>query len=294
MDGSIKWQRKGAGQVCGVRESEGVPYLYFPHLECGPFVHGFSTRLGGVSEGDLATMNLSFQRGDATENVRENYARIARAIGFCAQSLVLTDQTHTANVRVAVQADAGSGFSRPVDHHGVDGLVTNVPGLVLAALFADCVPIFAVDPIKNAVGLAHAGWRGTVSGIGKVTVDAMRKAFGSRPQDLRAAIGPSICQDCYEVGTDVADAFRGAFPAALCAEILRPNAAGKYQLDLWRANAYLLQDAGIPETQICVTDICTCCNPKLLFSHRASKGKRGNLAAFLGIRAERGEICNPL
>jgi hypothetical protein len=152
---------------------------------------------------------------------------------------------------------------------------------MLSTFYADCVPLYFVDPVHRAIGLSHSGWRGTVARMGQVTIDAMREAYGSDPKDLYCAIGPSICQDCYEVGADVAEPFCAAFPGHEH-EILRQNpGTQKYQLDLWRANEIVLSDAGVLKDHIAVTDVCTCCNPTILFSHRASHGKRGNLGAFL-------------
>ncbi|MDO5135560.1 MAG: peptidoglycan editing factor PgeF [Eubacteriales bacterium] len=271
-----------------LKTREGVPYLVFPDLEKEEgFLHGVSTRLGGVSGGHFASMNLSFTRGDESEAVWENYRRMGKAIGFSIQDLVTSDQTHTANVRVVTQEDRGKGITCQRDYHDVDGMVTNVPGLVLATYYADCVPLFFLDPVHRAVGLSHSGWRGTVGRIGAATAAKMEEVYGSRPEELIAAIGPSICQKCYEVSQDVAEAFRQAFPRRDWEAIMtKGREEGKYQLNLWEANRRVFLEAGILEKNILLPGICTCCNPRLLFSHRASKGKRGNLAAFLGIRRE--------
>lgn len=280
----IAWVRKEKNPVLSVREKDGVVWLAYPALAgIEGIVHGFSTRLGGVSEGHLSSMNLSFSRGDREENVRENFRRISAAIGFDPENLVFSDQTHTANVRVVTREDRGKGFARPRDYTDVDGLVTNVPGLVLATFFADCVPLYFVDPVKRVVGLSHSGWRGTVQKIGRATVERMQSEFGCRPETIIAAIGPSICRDCYEVSGDVADAFAESFSGGEVGRLFYQKENGRYQLDLWAANRLILKEAGILPEHISVTDICTCCNPNLLFSHRASKGRRGNLAAFLGL-----------
>ncbi len=280
-----KWKRKGAHEILTVREKDGVTWLSYPAFsEMDGIVHGFSTRMGGVSQAHLSSMNLSFSRGDREENVRENFRRIGAAIGFAPENLVFSDQTHTANVRVVTEKDRGKGFTQPRDYTDVDGMVTNVPGLVLATFYADCVPLYFVDPVKRAVGLSHSGWRGTVQKIGLVTVKTMEREYGCRPQDIYAAIGPSICQDCYEVSEDVAQIFADSFDRSCHAQLFYRKPDGKYQLNLWRANEEVLKEAGILPEHISVTDICTCCNPNLLFSHRASKGMRGNLAAFLGLR----------
>ncbi len=278
------WNRKGAERVLEENEKDNVVWLTFPALtKQKGIVHAFSTRLGGVSEGYFASMNLSFSRGDDKERVRENYRRISAAVGFEPENLVFSDQTHTTNVRVVTQENRGKGFIRKRDYTDVDGMVTNVPGIVLATLYADCVPLYFVDPVKKAVGLSHSGWKGTVGKIGKETVRAMQTAYGSRPEDILAAIGPSICQDCYEVSADVIELFAQNFAKEYHKELFYQKENGKFQLNLWRANEIVLREAGICPEHISVTDLCTCCNSNLLFSHRATKGMRGNLAAFLGL-----------
>lgn len=281
----MEWKRKpGTWQMTG-HEKDGVVYVSFPLLDAEKgFVHGFSTRIGGVSEGDLSSMNLSFTRGDDPERVKENYRRIAAAIGFDEKRLVLTHQTHTNHVRVVTEADAGKGYIKERDYTDVDGLVTNVPNLVLTTFYADCVPLFFIDPVHRAIGLSHSGWRGTVSDIAGVTVETMERAYGTRPEDLLVGIGPSICQDCYEVSEDVIDEFRASYEEKLWPQLYREKENGKYQLNLWEACRQNLLRAGVLPGRIEVTDLCTCCNPQLFFSHRASHGKRGNLAGFLMIR----------
>lgn len=268
-----------------VHEKKGVIYLGFQALEeTGLVTHGFTTRWGGVSRGIFSSMNLSFTRGDDPESVRENYHRIADAVGFSYDSIVCTDQTHTTNIRVAAEEDRGKGLTKEKDYRDIDGLITNVPGLVLTTFYADCVPLYFLDPRKKAIGLSHSGWRGTVNKMGKATVEAMTREYGTDPKDIIAAIGPSICQDCYEVSGDVADAFKRAFPRETHSGMIQDKKNGKYQLNLWKANELVMREAGIPEKNISLPNLCTCCNPRHLFSHRASKGKRGNLAAFLQLR----------
>ena len=260
------------------------PYLEYPMFrETGIVKHGFSTRIGGVSKGCFSSLNLSFTRGDEEEAVRENFRRIGSAMGIRCEDMVFTHQTHTTNVRVVTEADKGCGIVKPRTYSDVDGLVTDIPGICLVTFYADCVPLYFVDPVKKVIGLSHSGWRGTVGKIGKVTVETMCREFKSRPEDILAAVGPSICQDCYEVSEDVADAFKEAFPGH-ADEILLDKKNGKYQLDLWGANEIVLTEAGVLKEKIAVTNICTCCNPDLLFSHRASHGKRGNLGAFIYLR----------
>ena len=272
-------------QVLKLRNDNSVPYLTFPMLEKEESViHGFSTRLGGVSTDHLASMNLGFSRGDEESNVKENFLRIGRAIGFEPENLVLSHQTHTTNVKKVTAAERGAGFIKPLPWQDVDGLVTNVPGLVLTTFYADCVPLFFVDPVRKAIGLSHSGWRGTVGKIGHVTVERMIKEFGSDPKNILAAVGPSICQECYEVSEDVIEKFRSAFDKEYHKSLFYKKEDGKYQLNLWRANELVFLESGIRSEHIEVTDVCTCCNPGLLYSHRASQGRRGNLAAFLSLK----------
>jgi len=280
----MMWKKKTEKSLMRLKETNGVPYFVFQNLEQTELVrHGFSTRLGGVSEGHLATMNLSSTRGDDPKHVRENFCRMGKAIGFEPESLVLSLQTHTTNVRLVTEKDRGKGFTVPRDYDNVDGLITNVPGLTLATFYADCVPLFFVDPVHRAIGLSHSGWKGTVHRMGEVTLKRMAEAFGTDPADVKAAIGPSICQDCYEVSEDVALEFKREFWEHADEHLLYRKENGKYQLNLWRANEIVLLEAGIRPRNLAVTNICTCCNPKLLFSHRASNGMRGNLGAFLQL-----------
>lgn len=230
-------------------------------------------------------MNLSFTRGDEPERVRENYRRLGHAMGFDLEDMVFSWQTHTNCVRAVTEQDRGKGYTAERDYRDVDGLVTNVPGLVLVTFYADCVPLFFVDPVHRAIGLSHSGWRGTVSDIAGVTVRAMQEKYGTEPENLIAAIGPSICRSCYEVSEDVILKVREQYPQGMWDLLYDTKENGKYQLDLWEVCRQNMIRAGILPEHISVTDICTCCNPDLLFSHRASQGKRGNLAAFLSIRA---------
>ena len=267
-----------------LKEKNHVPFIQFKNLSATGIVkHGFSTRKGGVSTGIFSTMNLNFKRGDDPEAVMENYRRIADALDIRVEDMVLSDQTHTTNVRVVTEADRGKGILKPQDYSDVDGMITNVPGLVLVTSYADCVPLYFVDPVKKAIGLSHSGWKGTVGHIGQKTVEKMREVYGSDPEDIIAAIGPSICQSCYEVSEDVADAFRANFTADQAADILLDKGNGKYQLDLWKANWYVLTGAGILPEHLSVTDFCTACHPDLLWSHRKTKGQRGGLSAFLSL-----------
>ena len=287
----IRIKRKAGGmrtpqlRIHSLENGVELPLFHYPLLDATNLVkHCFTTRYGGASEGIFTTLNLSFHRGDDADAVRENYRRIAEALHTSCEEMVCSDQTHTTNIRVVTETDAGKGVTCDSDYTDIDGLITNVPGVVLATFYADCVPLYFVDPVHRAIGLSHSGWRGTVARMGKCTLEAMHREYGTDAADVICAIGPSICRDCYEVQEDVASQFRQAFPGQE-SEILVNKGNGKYQLDLWKANEIVLLEAGVKPEHLAVTDVCTCCNPELLFSHRASHGKRGNLGAFLGLNA---------
>ncbi len=256
-------------------------YITFPRLSaCGAVRHTFSTRKGGVSVGQYAAMNTSFS-GDDFAAVEENYRRLCGAVGIDISHLVLSRQTHTNNVRVVTAADCGTGYTKS-SFCDVDGLITAESGVALVTQYADCTPLLFCDPIKRVCATSHAGWRGTVSRIGAVTVDKMVNEFGCRRENIIAAIGPCICENCYEVDTPVLDAFKqsgirldGVFKAG--------RDQDHFMLNLVAANKNILLSAGIREENMDISDICTCCNAEYLHSHRATGGKRGNLAAIIEL-----------
>lgn len=300
----IRYGSRGTCRLNFDRENEKMAYFTFAGLEqTGIVDHFFSTRHGGVSSAHLQSLNFSYSQGDTKENVDENYKRAAAHMGMTAADIVCSQQTHTTNVRLVTAADKGKGVVCERDYTDVDGLLTNEKGVILATFYADCVPLFIVDPVHRAIGLSHSGWRGTVGKMGAVTLDKMSAAYGTKPEEVRVAIAPSICQNCYEVSEDVASAFAEAFARddAKAAEYLAryhstytqkglddclmyQKEDGKYQLNLWYANFRVFRDAGVLDEHIEVTDVCTCCNPELLFSHRASRGRRGNLGAFMMLK----------
>lgn len=266
-----------------IKFGNGIPYISFNALEqTGMVVNAFSTRQGGVSVGCLESMNLGFNRGDLDENVLKNHKIFAKAVGFPYENIVTTNQTHTTNVRVVTKEDCGKGIAKDRDYSDVDGLITNIPGIVLATYYADCVPLYILDPVNKAIGLSHSGWKGTVKRIGDNTLKLMNENYGTNPKDVICCIGPSICQDCYEISEDVANEFINEFGKNN--KILYNKGNGKYQLNLWESVKQVFLDAGVEYDNIYTTDICTCCNKDELFSHRGHHGKRGNLAAFLMLK----------
>jgi len=295
IDKNKCYYRDGSSNICFVDDTDEVPLIRFkPFEKYGWLNAGFSTRLGGVSKGHFASLNLGFGRGDKVENVTENYRRACKAMNGSYKDLVLSDQVHSTNVQYVDETfAAGENLEKKLS--STDGLLTDVPGLILATSYADCVPLFFADPVHKAVASSHSGWRGTVGFIGNRTADQMEEKFGSRREDIICVIGPSICQDCYEVSEDVIDEIKKVYARDTWNDIFYPKEAGstsgirdngmdkKYQLDLWAANYHQLLLAGLKRKNIYVSGLCTCCSSLVLFSHRASNGKRGNLNGFIMI-----------
>ena len=263
---------------------DGVGFLTFPSISELDFVnHAFSTRLGGVSVGEYKSMNLNFKRGDLAENVTENYKIFCSAAGFDYNTLVSSNQDHNINVRCVTKADCGIGIYREHDMPSVDALVTNEPGVTLVTHYADCTPLLFADPEKKVIALAHAGWRGTVEKIGEATVDVMVEQYGCDPTDIIAVVGPAIGSCCYEVDTPVFERF-ASLTELKPAYFTKSLGHGKYLVDLKETNRRMLLEAGLLSINITISDVCTKCNSGLLFSHRASGGKRGGLIAMMCIK----------
>lgn len=231
----------------------------------------FSSRVGGVSRGRFAELNLGYHTGDDAAAVRDNWHRFAAAADFDLDRLVTARQVHGTRVRIIEGGMAGHENGTVGE---VDALVAAERWPVLAIQVADCVPVYLIDPAREVVALAHAGWRGTQGRLMERTVEAMSEAFGSRAHDCVAILGPSIGPCCYRVGPEVARAFEEAFPGErLVSDELR--------LDLWRANAFALVAAGLPESGIRVAGFCTACRTDLFYSHRREGGDTGRLAAVI-------------
>ncbi len=256
-----------------------VPFLIFENMSGIPWLrHGFSTKLGGVSEGCYESMNLGQKRSDVPENVAENYCLITQAIGLEYEDLVVSNQVHETEVKLVTQADRGKGiFHTP---EPCDALITRETKIALTTQYADCVPIFYADTKTRAIGLAHAGWKGTVKGIAGITVEHMVKHFGSKPEDILVGIAPSIKQCCFEVDEDVALAFTQTYPWS--AEFIVPK-ENKFNINLQAINAKILTDSGVPVQNIEISQYCTMCREDLFFSHRRDGNNRGAMAAFMGL-----------
>jgi len=227
-----------------------------PHL-----IHGFSTRKGGVSKPPFHSLNMGLNTSDQPDNIRQNHLRFFRTLHIPEDRLNIPVQVHGDHI-VHVES-AG-----PVPD--TDGLISNTPGLFLVIQLADCVPVYLYDQENRAVGLIHAGWRGSSRHIAKKAVHMMQQVFSSRPENMLALIGPSIGPCCYQVGSETAGQFDPAF-------------IRKDHLDLWAVNYHQLTDAGIPAGQIEVSRLCTSCHENWFFSHRRDKGKTGRMMAVLGI-----------
>jgi len=271
-------------------EHNRVRYLTFESFDARDHVHAFvTTRHGGESTGPYATLNLGLRSGDDAEVVTRNRARVAAIATDAARPLVFGKQVHGTNVAVVPAGHTGPAFE------DTDALVTARRDVPLTILTADCTAIFLFDPVNRAVGLAHAGWRGTVAGIAVSTLERMHTEFGSRPHDVIAAIGPSIGPCCYEVGAEVVDAFVMQQPDIAEEVLADPDFAsagsfragvneGKKMLDLWRANELILMEAGVMEDRIEIARLCTSCRTDLFYSHRAEKGVTGRFAGVISLR----------
>lgn len=238
--------------------------------------HGFTTRLGGVSRGRLESLNIGLHRGDAPENVLENYRILGAALGFAPEDTVLTKQVHGDVVLRVGRKDRGAGLFVPQETP-CDGLITNEPGVALVIFTADCTPILFHDPVTGAVGAVHAGWRGTAAQIGARAVEAMAAAYGCKPENIRAAIGPNIGKCCFETHGDVPQAMEAALGQAV-APYIRPS-GDKFYVDLKGINAHILRMAGVRHVDI--SEDCTACQPRRFWSHRITGGDRGSQGAVI-------------
>ena len=265
-----------------------VPLIESPLLqEIRGLRHGFSTRKGGVSKEHLSSLNLGFNLGDEKEEVLENFRILGSLFEAKPEDFVLTQQTHSVNVRRVGREDRGKGIFRERDYTDVDALMTDEEGVILSAFSADCVPILFYDKGHRAIASCHSGWRGTHGRILARVIEAMQREFSSKPEEIYIAIGPSICKNCYEVSEDVGEAFLDAFPAlremTKNASPIERVSEEKFHIDLWELNRWIALENSIPAENISVSGYCTMERPDLFFSHRYSQGKRGVQGAFIGL-----------
>lgn len=259
-----------------LEESSGVPYFHIPGFGLtGEVQIVFTTRHGGVSKGPFKTLNLGFSTGDCPQNVMKNRAIFYDALKLSESQIAAVCQIHSDKV-VSIKQESDILLYSGV---GADAQVTALKNVALLGLFADCLAIFLFDPVNKVIGLAHAGWRGTVLKIADKTLKKMVEDYETDPADCFVALSPSAGPCCYEVGEDVAKSVRKSF--GCCSGLLIPNNKGKWNLDLWNANAKVLQEAGIKKENIIISRICTICNQNMFFSYRGSGGLTGRMAALI-------------
>lgn len=234
-------------------------------------LHGFTTRQGGVSKGPYAELNLGWQVGDCPADVRRNHQRVLRFLKWAPSRVAYMQQVHSADV---VAVHSGGQIS------SCDGILTNRRGLMLWGYFADCTPIFIHDPIRQVVGLIHAGWRGTVKAIARSAVETLKAEYDCNPRDLLVYIGPRIGQCCYEVDSRVADYVK-RFP--WWQEVLNPQGAQRFRFDLAQCNLRILEDAGVIREHVEIAPYCTSCYPEIFFSHRRDGSSTGRMAGFIAL-----------
>lgn len=267
-----------------IEEHNGVKVVKFPIFDqfSDRVTAVYSTRHGGVSQGIYESMNLSFWIGDKRENVVENFRIFTEAVDVDMNSLVFSAAGHHDNIRLVTEADKGKGILLDRDYSDVDGLITNIPGIPLVTLHADCSGIYIYDPVKKAIGLAHAGWKGTAMEIAGKMIHRMQFEFNSNPADLVCAISPSICGDCYEIDQDVKKKF-DLMSIDVSKYISFDQLKGKFYPDIIRINREVLISKGVKKENIQLADICTMTNLDLFFSHRGHHGKRGSQAAIMQL-----------
>ncbi len=287
----FKWHEDGNGSIpflsFDMLDRLGVPNLYTTRYK----TYDSKTELGEKG------IRVAYMQGEDIAEARSvisvNMAALSEHLGSDLEHVCVTNQKHTANVKLIRAEDMG--YWNSVERtEPIDGLVTNIPGACLAVYGADCPPVYIVDPVKHAIALVHAGWKGTLGKIPKVAVEMMISEFGCNPSDMYAAIGPSICESCYEMGDEVYDVFAEQWSRADTDAILKRHPVqggsssisdeypdGKYHLDLWKANRMTLERCGIASDRIAVTNICTCCNSDEFYSYRAHKMENEQVAMLV-------------
>lgn len=263
----------------------GVTFLQIPSFnQTGMVKHGFSTRIGGVSLQPYASLNLANHVGDNADHVLENRRQFSAVLGVNPQHWVTAKQVHGDRVYRVSPIDRGRGAEAYQSSlEDMDALITNEPGVPLATFYADCVPVFILDPITPAIGLAHAGWKGTVTKIPQKTLAAMNREYGTCPENCLIGIAPSVGPCCYEVDENVMSRVREAFPY-WHELVVRGKEPGKWLLNLWEANRRQLLDVGVRPAGITTAEICTNCNPGTFFSFRADQGTTGRMGAVIMLR----------
>lgn len=238
----------------------------------------FSTKHGGVSLGHLSSMNMSFNRGDAEENVKENYRRLLEVLGLSSSDIYICRQVHGNRVRVIRTDDEKTGYLPEAEY---DAEITDRKNVVLTAVHADCVPLLFYDDVKKCIGAAHSGWRGTVSEVAYQTVRSMEREYGCEPGNIKVWIGPHICKSCFIVREDVYGEFSQKLPWS--EEFFTPVGEGRYEADMGKIIRKTLENCGVISDNIKDMELCTSCNEGLFYSHRRDKGKTGAMVGLIAM-----------
>ncbi|WP_371370888.1 peptidoglycan editing factor PgeF [Sporomusa aerivorans] len=260
-------------------DPNGVWYGIFTAFADKGVTHGISTRLGGHSDQPFASLNLGLHTGDDAQAVWHNRQAFCQALGFAAENAVTAEQVHQDLVQLVTEKDIGRGARRYEEAiKNTDALITNAKAVPLMLFFADCVPVLIFDPVARAVGISHAGWKGTVAKIAQKTVLAMQDNYGSKPADCLVGIGPSIGPCCYEVDEAVMSKLRDGFEQW---ENLATPCGERWRLNLWEANRQQLKEIGVMDSNITISGVCTADNTQVFFSHRAEAGRTGRIGAAI-------------
>ncbi|MFO7918659.1 MAG: peptidoglycan editing factor PgeF [Anaerolineae bacterium] len=256
-------------------QERGLQRYVFESFPQERLIHGLFNRRGGHSRGPFASLNVGYRVQDDPQHLEANHRAIYSALGIDGEDVVDTQQVHGARVTAVTADDGGKTMEK------ADALISDTPGLILMMRVADCVPVFFYAPRVPAVGLAHAGWRGTVEDVAARTAQAMVSAFGCRPREILAGLGPSIGPCCYEVGPEVVAQVRKVFGTQAGGLLSPATGKDKAYFDLWRANELQLKEAGVERIE--TAGICTCCRCDEFYSHRGEEGCTGRLAALIGL-----------
>ena len=248
-------------------------YYTIPSFEETELVnHAFTTR----------DVNLGFNTIDSDEKVLDDFKIMCKELETTIEDSVLSAQTHKTDIKIVNNADRGKGLVKDRDYKDIDGLVTDETNLALFTFYADCVPLFFLDPRKKVIAVAHGGWKGTVGKIAGKMIETMKNNYGSDAKDILVGVGPSIGSCCYEVSKDVYDKFRASFKDI--SNILEQTSEEKWKLDLWQANKTVLEESGVPSENITTSNICTSCNNDTFFSYRKEDGKTGRMSAAIMLK----------
>ncbi|KPU28309.1 polyphenol oxidase [Caloranaerobacter sp. TR13] len=259
-----------------------VHYYIIENFEkTGLVKHLFTTRKGGVSPEPYYSLNLGIKTGDEVDNIKKNFLKVFEIIDTCKKNVVFSNQVHGTNIQIVDDEIFTNKINKKGFTYGVDGLITNIKNITLVTFYADCVPIFFLDKGKQVVGLAHAGWRGTVKGIACKMIDVLIEKFNSQLEDILVGIGPSIGQCCFEVGEEVFREFEKVYPDII--DNITQKNSDKYYIDLWETNRLILEKKGILPSNITISGLCTSCNTELFFSYRKENGRTGRMAALIKL-----------